>query len=312
MTLSAYLKDEAMKPLMSTKDISQYIGINEKKIYSLITANGLPATKVTGKWLFQRHLVDRWLEHHTENYPPAEKTPDTYKNLLIITGSNDLLLDQLLEVFARRNPLPLPLFSNLGSMGGIRALRENLCHICSCHLLESNGNEYNFAYVEEEFGNDVVLVNFCKRLQAVVVPRGNPKGVKELADLTSGRLRVANRKKGTGTRLLLDQELERQSVSGEQIPGYETEFARHLDVALEVLAGRADAGLAIAAVAEMLGLNHVEVRWERYDFIMRKDVFFSRGVQMLLALLRDQEFISLADKFSGYDLSLSGQVVFRG
>ena len=312
MTLSAYLKDEAMKPLMSTKDISQYIGINEKKIYSLITANGLPATKVTGKWLFQRHLVDRWLEHHTENYPPAEKTPDTYKNLLVITGSNDLLLDQLLEVFARRNPLPLPLFSNLGSMGGIRALKENLCHICSCHLLESNGNEYNFAYVEEEFGNDVVLVNFCQRLQAVVVPRGNPKGVKELADLASGRLRIANRKKGTGTRLLLDQELERQGVSGERIPGYEVEFARHLDVALEVLAGRADAGLAIAAVAEMLGLDQVEVRWERYDFIVRKEIFFSRPVQMLLALLRDEEFLSLSDKFSGYDLSLSGQVVFQG
>ncbi|MEJ2429481.1 MAG: substrate-binding domain-containing protein [Deltaproteobacteria bacterium] len=256
--------------------------------------------------------MDRWLEHHTENYPPAEKTPDTYKNLLVITGSNDLLLDQLLEVFARRNPLPLPLFSNLGSMGGIRALKENLCHICSCHLLESNGNEYNFAYVEEEFGNDVVLVNFCQRLQAVVVPRGNPKGVKELADLASGRLRIANRKKGTGTRLLLDQELERQGVSGERIPGYEVEFARHLDVALEVLAGRADAGLAIAAVAEMLGLDQVEVRWERYDFIVRKEIFFSRPVQMLLALLRDEEFLSLSDKFSGYDLSLSGQVVFQG
>jgi putative molybdopterin biosynthesis protein len=301
-----------MKPLMSTKEVSQYIGINEKKIYSLITAKGLPATKVTGKWLFQRHLVDRWLEHYTENYPPAEKTPDAYRNLLIITGSNDLLLDQLLEVFARRNLLPLPLFSNLGSMGGIRALKENLCHICSCHLLESNGDEYNFAYVEEEFGNDVVLVNFCKRLQAIVVAPGNPKGIKELADLANGRLRIANRKKGTGTRLLLDQELERQGVSGDQIPGYETEFARHLDVALEVLAGRADAGLAIAAVAEMLGLDQVEVRWERYDFIMRKDVFFSRPVQMLLALLREEEFLRLSDKFSGYDLSLSGQVVFRG
>ncbi len=219
-----------MASLMNTKEISQYIGINEKKIYSLITAKGLPATKVTGKWLFQRHLVDRWLEHHTENYPPAEKTLDTYKNLLIITGSNDLLLDQLLELFARRHPLPLPLFSNLGSMGGIRALKENLCHICSCHLLESDGDEYNFAYVEEEIGNDVVLVNFCKRLQVVVVPRGNPNGIAELADLTSGRLRIANRKEGTGTRLLLDQELERKGVSGDQIPGYETEFARHLDV----------------------------------------------------------------------------------
>lgn len=301
-----------MKSLMNTKEISQYIGINEKKIYNLITARELPATKITGKWVFQRHLVDRWLEQHTENYPPAEKTPDTYKNLLIITGSNDLLLDQLLEVFARRHPLPLPLFSNLGSMGGIRALKENLCHICSCHLVESDGDEYNFGYVEEQFDNEVVLVNFCKRLQAVVVPRGNPKGVKELADLTSGRLRIANRKQGTGTRLLFDRELERQGVSGEQIPGYETEFARHLDVALEVLAGRADAGLAIAAVAEMLGLDQVEVRWERYDFIMRKDVFFSRGVQMLLALLRDEEFLGLSGKFSGYDLSLSGQVVFRG
>jgi len=106
---------------MNTKEVSQYIGINEKKIYNLITTKGLPATKVTGKWLFQRHLVDRWLEQHTENYPPAGKTTDTYKNLLIITGSNDLLLDQLLEVFAR-----LPLFSNLGSMGGIRALKEHL------------------------------------------------------------------------------------------------------------------------------------------------------------------------------------------
>jgi len=297
---------------MSTKEVSQYVGINEKKIYNLITAKGLPATKVTGKWLFQRHLVDRWLEQHTENYPPAEKAPDTNKNLLIITGSNDLLLDHLLEVFARRHPLPLPLFSNLGSMGGIRALKENLCHICSCHLLESDGDEYNFGYVEEQFGNDVVLVNFCKRLQVVVVPRGNPKGVKELADLTSGRLQIANRKKGTGTRLLLDQELERQGVSGDQVPGYETEFARHLDVALEVLAGKADAGLAIAAVADMLGLDQVPVRWERYDFIMRKDVFFSRSVQMLLALLRDEDFLCLSDKFSGYDLSLSGQVVFRG
>jgi len=301
-----------MKSLMNTKEVSQYIGINEKKIYNLITAKGLPATKVTGKWLFQRHLVDRWLELHTENYPVDEKTLNTYQNLLIITGSNDLLLDQLLEVFARRHSIPLPLFSNLGSMGGIRALKENLCHICSCHLLESDGDEYNFAYVEEEFGNNVVLVNFCKRLQAVVVPRGNPKGIKELADLASGKLRIANRKKGTGTRLLFDQELERQGISGDQIPGYETEFARHLDVALEVLAERADAGLAIAAVAKMLGLDQVEVRWERYDFIMRKDVFFSRSVQMLLALLRDEEFLGLSDKFSGYDLSLSGQVLFRG
>jgi putative molybdopterin biosynthesis protein len=300
-----------MSTLMNTKEAAQYLGINEKKIYSLITDKGLPATKVTGKWLFQRHLLDRWLEQHTDNYPPLQARPDSYTNLLIITGSNDLLLDQLLELFSRRHQLPLPVFSNLGSMGGIRALKENLCHLCSAHLLEPEGEEYNFAYVEEELGDSVVVVNFCKRLQAVLVAPGNPHGVQELADLASGRLRIANRKEGTGTRLLLDRELEKQEVSGEDIPGYETTFGRHLDVGLEILAGRADAGLAIAAVGEMLGLDHVPIIWERYDFIVRKDIFFSKGVQMLMALLRDQEFIELSANFTGYDLSTSGQVVFR-
>jgi excisionase family DNA binding protein len=301
-----------MTSLMNTKEAAQYLGINDKKIYSLIGDKGLPATKITGKWLFQRHLLDRWLEQHTENYPLTEAGLESYKNLLIITGSNDLLLDQLLELFSRRHRLPLPVFSNLGSMGGIRALKDDLCHLCSAHLLEPEGEEYNFAYVEEFLGDSVVMVNFCKRLQAVLVAPGNPLGVKELADLARGRLRIANRKEGTGTRLLLDRELERQGVSGEQIPGYDTAFGRHLDVGLEVLAGRADAGLAIAAVGGLLGLDQVPVCWERYDFIVRKDIFFSKGVQMLMALLKDEEFLNLSAEFTGYDLSTSGQVVFRG
>jgi excisionase family DNA binding protein len=297
---------------MNTRELAKYLGINEKKIYSLISEKGLPATRVTGKWLFQLHLVDRWVERHTDNYPPAEATPETYRNLLIITGSNDLLLDQLLELFARQHQLPMPVFSNLGSMGGIRALKENLCHVCCAHLLEPEGEEYNFSYLEREFGDTAVVVNFCRRLQAVLVAPGNPKSVKGLADLASGRLRIANRKEGTGTRLLLDREFERQGVKGDKIPGYQTAFGRHLDVGLEVLAGRADAGLAIAAVASMLGLDHVPVRWERYDFIIRKEVFFSRGVQMLLGLLHDPDFRQIAGGLTGYDLSTSGQVIFKG
>ncbi len=301
-----------MPTLLNTRELAQYLGINEKKVYSLIKEASLPATRVTGKWLFQRHLVDRWLENHTENYPHSDQGEPDLKNLLIITGSNDILLDQLLELFARRHRLPLPTFSNLGSMGGIEALKQNLCHLCSAHLLQPQEEEYNFSFIEEEFGDSVVLVNFCKRLQAILVAAGNPKGVSSLADLAGGRLRIANRKKGTGTRLLLEIELEQQGVSGEQIPGFHSEFPRHLDVGLEVAAGHADAGLAIAAVGDMLGLDHIEVRWERYDFIIAKGTFFNRGVQMLLSLLHDEEFRSLSQKLTGYDLSLSGQVLFQG
>jgi putative molybdopterin biosynthesis protein len=296
---------------MNTRELAKYLGVNEKKIYSLIGDKGLPATRVTGKWVFQRPLVDRWLERHTDNYPPAAATPEIHQNLLIITGSNDLLLDQFLELFGHRHQLPIAVFSNLGSMGGIRALKENLCHVCCAHLLEPEGEEYNFSYLEREFGDTAVVVNFCKRLQAVLVAPRNPKKVKGIADLASGRLRIANRKEGTGTRLLLDRELERRGVSGDTIPGYESAFGRHLDVGLEVLAGRADVGLAIAAVANLLGLDQVPVRWERYDFVIRKELFFSREVQMLLALLHERDFLQAAESLGGYDLGISGQVVFR-
>ncbi len=300
-----------MPPLMNTKEASQYLRINEKKIYTLINDKGLPATKVTGKWLFQRHLLDQWLEQNTENNPGREGSPNYYEKLLIITGSNDLLLDLLIELFVGRHQMPLPVFVNLGSLGGIHMLKEDLCHLCSAHLLEIEEDDYNFAYVEHDFGDSVVVINFSKRLQAILVPPGNPRNVTGLADLATGRLRIANRKEGTGTRLLLDRELEQQNVSGDQIPGYDNTFSRHLDVGHEVLTGRADAGLAIAAVGGLLGLEQVPVRWERYDFIVRKEVFFSNGVQMLLALLHDQEFLSLSKRFIGYDLSMSGQVVFR-
>ncbi len=298
------------KKLLNTREVAQFLDINEKMVYSLIAEKGLPGTKTTGKWLFPRHLVEQWLENQTINYPKSSHPLPPYHGLLIIAGSNDILLDKAVSLFNRKYPDHLAVFGNLGSMGGIRALRRNLCHVAASHLLQENDEEYNFGFARDELEKMPAVVNFCRREQGLIVQKGNPKGIKSAGDLAGKGVRLVNRPTGTGTRLLLDRELERLGIRKETVDGYEDEVARHMDVALEVLSGRADAGPGIKAVAGMLGLGFISWRWERFDFLISRERFFDHGVQLLLGLLHENDFRKPAQELEGYDLNLCGKMVF--
>ena len=299
-----------MKKFLSTKEVAQFLGVNEKMVYTLVSEKGLPATKITGKWLFPRYLVEQWLENETINYPKPTDPLPPYHGLLIITGSNDILLDRTISLFNRLYPEHLAVFGNLGSMGGIRALRRNLCHIASSHLLQENGQDYNFGFAREELEQLPAVVNFCQREQGLLLAKGNPKGIQKITDLGKPDIKIVNRPLGTGTRLLLDGELKTAGIIGDQIEGYHREFQRHLDVGLEVLSGRADAGLGIRAVAGLLSLDFISLRWERFDFLILKDRFFEKGVQLFLGLLPEAAFRELTQDLEGYDMSLCSKMLF--
>lgn len=299
-----------MKTLLSTKEVAQILGVNEKMVYNLISDKGLPATKVTGKWLFPRDLVEQWIENSTVNRPACTPPLPPYHGLLILAGSNDVLLDRAISLFNRLYPEHVAVFGNLGSLGGLRAMRRGFCHIATSHLLQENEDEYNFRFAAEELGEAPAVVNFCRREQCLLFPRGNPKGIVSMADLGRPGLRIVNRPMSTGTRLLFDLELKRNGIDGNTIEGYQKEFQRHLDVGIEVLSGRADAAPAITAVASLLDLDFIPLRTERYDLIVSKERFFDQGVQLFLGMLHEQSFRELAQEFRGYDLSLCGKMVF--
>lgn len=299
-----------MKQLLSTKEVAQFLDVNEKMVYTLITEKGLPATKITGKWLFPLQLVEQWIETNTINYPEPGHLLPPYHGLLIITGSNDLLLDKTISLFNTLYPDHVAVFGNLGSMGGLRALRQNLCHIASSHLLQENENEYNFEFATKELEKMPAVVNFCKREQGILVQKGNPKKINSIADIARSGIRIVNRPLGTGTRLLFDRKLKEAGINCEKIKGYNTELHRHMDVGLEILSGRADAGPGIKPVASLLGLEFIPVRWERYDLLITKERFFDKGVQLFIGLLHEQAFIDLAKNLDGYDINTSGKVIF--
>jgi len=296
--------------LLSTKDVAKLLGINEKNVYSLIAEKGLPATKVTGKWLFPVNLVQQWVENQTINYPKLPSSQKTVDNVIVLAGSNDILLEKALSLFNKRYPDYLVVFANEGSLGGLKSLRRGLCHIASSHLIQKDEEDYNFGFIEKEFVEIPAIVNFCQREQGLILAKGNPKNIRGFSDLGQGGVRVVNRPLGTGTRLLFDNELRKVGLSGEEIEGYGDECDRHLDVGLEILAGRADAGLGIAAVAGLLELDFLPVRWERFDLLISKSVFFDQPVQLLLDLLHDDQFLQLATTLRGYDLKQCGRIVF--
>jgi len=299
------------KKLLNTREVAKLLDINEKMVYTLIAEKELPATKATGKWLFPVHLVERWVENQTINYPKEGIPLPPYHGLLIIVGSNDILLDKTISLFNRAFPDHVAVFGNVGSMGGIKALSRDFCHIAASHLLQEDEQEYNFDFIAGKIGGEApVLVNFCRREQCLIVAKRNPKGITSISDLGQAGIKIANRPDGTGTRLLLDRELGKAGLKGPKIEGYQQEFRSHLDVAMEVFSGRVDAALAIKPVATLLGLDFIPLRWERYDLLISKEHFFEQGIQLFLGLLHEPQFRDIAQKLDGYDLSLCGKIVF--
>lgn len=297
-----------MSEMLSTKEVAKFLNINEKMVYSLISEKGLPASKVTGKWIFPKNLVLQWIEAGTRNYPKADPLP-SYHGLILIAGSNDLLLDKIIATFNLKHKNHMAMFGISGSMGGLNALKKNLCHIASSHLVSDN-QEYNFPFIKEGLKEMPAVVNFCFREQGIMIQKGNPKNIRQIKDLGKSHIKIVNRQLGTGTRALLDRELKASGVQKESVNGYDDCLSRHMEVGLSVLTGVADAGPGIRAVANLLGLDFLPICKERFDLLINKERFFDQGIQYFLALLKGKVIQETAREYGGYDLSKTGKMVY--
>lgn len=296
------------RPFLDTRELATYLGINEKQVYTLIHDRELPATKVTGKWLFPLHLVNRWLEAHVTSVPTPVPLLDGAKGLLLIAGSDDPLLGHLLSLYRRRYPEVIVLRSRAGSSAGLLALRRGLCHIACVHLPHPGGG-YRTDHLEELFGADAVAVTFANRTQGLLLASGNPYHLSTLQEAVAAGLRWALREPGTGTRARFDRELDRFGIDPSPILRQAVIVDTHLEAGLAVHRGEADIGTGIEAAARSIGLDFMPLYPERFDFVIAKPIFFAAGVQNLMDLLGTSEFADLAARLGGYDIAAAGCMV---
>jgi putative molybdopterin biosynthesis protein len=231
---------------------------------------------------------------------------DEIAGTIVAIGSHDLVLDLAASALRAEDPMVTLASSNVGSLGGLVALRDGLCHLAGSHLLDPSTGEYTLPYLDRIPGiGDVSVVRLVHRDQGLMVAPGNPRAVKGIGDLT--RVHYVNRQRGAGTRVLLDFELGRFGVSPDDVDGYAREEPTHLAVAAAVAAGRADAGLGIMAAARAFGLDFVPVTQEPYDLVVAAGAMDSPLLAPLWSLLRSGRFQAAVTGLGGYSTKEMGR-----
>ncbi len=242
---------------------------------------------------------------------------DEILQTVLLSGSHDPILSLLGNALARRYPGTSLAVSAIGSLGGLRAINRREAHVAAAHLLDEETGEYNLPYVRRYASGGTggtggtYVVNLAFRQQGLIVRPGNPKGIRDFADLLRPDVAFINRQKGSGTRTWLDIELARRSLAPEQIDGYQREEFTHTAVAVAVAGGSADVGLGLYSAARAMGMDFVFLGEEEYDLIIPEEFYKLELLQKLLATVRDPDFIKQVEALGGYRMARTGEVVAR-
>lgn len=327
----------------TTEDISRLLKISKLTVYDLIKKGELPSYRV-GKQMrvdaadleaykqrsktMQVALHPLSAEAQPPHYPSvqpqsaqtqtvhskAEKhfPPASGARHLVITGQ-DMSLDLLAKHMERSIPGIRPLRAFVGSMDSLISMYKGESDIVSTHLLDGDTGSYNLPYIRTLLvGSSYVVVNLVSRQAGLYVQHNNPLNLGHWSDLSRPGLRLVNREKGSGARVLLDEQLRLQHIESSQISGYDQEETSHLAVAGKVAAGGADVGVGIEKAALIVGnLEFIPLIQERYDLVMLKKPENKVWLEHVLQLLKSEAFHNDLRSIHGYDLSLTGQILYE-
>jgi putative molybdopterin biosynthesis protein len=287
--------------LLTTDEAATYLRLSERKLYELVANGAVPCSKITGRWLFPKAALDRWVTAGLlMSAALAQPAPP------IVGGSHDPLLEWALrESGSSLASLPE------GSEAGLRRLARGEVMAAAIHLhrVEGDDEQANGDAVGGAPGlHDAVVIGFARREQGLLVPRGNPLRLTDMAGVAKRRARIALRPAGAGAQLLLLALLGRAGLAFEALNTVKPPCPTGTDIAQAVRAQRADCGIASRAVAVAAGLDFVPLTWERFDLAMRQRDYFLPGLQALFKFLRTEAFHARGRELTGYDTSEAGDV----
>lgn len=222
-------------------------------------------------------------------------------------GSHDLALELLARRVKTGGGRPALFAIPVGSLDGLIALRQGLCQLAGCHLLDDDGRDYNLSYIRHLFpGQAMTLLTLAYRQQGLVVARDNPRQIRSLADLTRSDITFINRQPGAGTRVWLEREMKRLGIEAAQVQGYGRAVATHHQIAATIAAGQADVGLAVLAAAQAHDLDFIPLFAERYELAAPASAINDPLLQPLFDYLQTAAFRRAVAQLGGYEPTHTG------
>ena len=284
-----------MAELLTTDEAATYLRLSERKLYELVAQGAVPCTKVTGRWLFPRAALDRWVTAGL--IAPAALAHVAAPP--IVGGSHDPLLEWAL----RESGCGLASLPE-GSEEGLRRLARGEVMVAAIHLhaLIGDDEQANIAAVADAPGlHDAVVIAFARREQGILVAPGNPLKLSDVASIAQSRARMAQRPRGAGAQLLLLALLGHARLAADDLSLLKPACPTGTDIAQAVRSGRADCGIATRSVALAAGLEFLPLTWERFDLVLRQRDYFLPGPQSLFGFVRSTAFHARATELGGYD-----------
>ena len=297
-----------MSDLMTTREVAVYLRIKERKVYDLLQGKRIPATRVTGKWLFPKDLIDQWIAKGAEvscslqsSSLGGETTPS------ICAGSQDPLLEWSL----RKSGCQLAMMSG-GSLDGLERLSLGEAMLSGLHVYEPDSKTYNQVALKTFCPSiDVVLIEWAWREQGLVMASGNPLDISSIKDLRTKSARIVFRQPKAGAQILFEHLVNQEGLDINDLNVNKQLAMNETDLGLAVLEGKADVGLCIASVAAQYRLDFLPLHRERFDLAIRRRDYFEPQVQSLLAFAGSKTFKERAVDMGGYDISSLGRVVYN-
>ncbi|WP_312815101.1 molybdopterin biosynthesis protein [Sedimentibacter sp.] len=310
--VNASLTKRCMSSLKYHEFVRVRLGfIGDKYVATPLTRGaGATMSLVNADGVLEINQQTEGIESGTEVKIKLLSAEDKIKNTLVCIGSHDPIIDIAADIMHNRNKKYFLSSSNVGSTGGLMALKTGETHMAPTHLLDMETGEYNVSYLKKYVPDKkICLVKCVNRIQGFIVEKGNPKNITEFEDLLRDDVKFVNRQRGSGTRLLLDYNLNKLNIDPQKINGYYREEFTHLAVAAAVEAGDADAGLGVYSAASLMGLDFIPVCNEEYDLAIPEEYMDSEIVKEFLETIKSEEFKDKLDELGGYDYSNTGTMI---
>ena len=289
---------------MNVKQVAEYLHLNEKKIYSLVNEERIPATKITGKWLFPRELVDRWMLDSAHG--------GLMTNRLVIAGSDDPLLYRLIMNFAQdTGSHALVSYTPTGTRLGLDLLQANRVDACGIHWGPNEESHTRHPALLKQYSQfrHWVLIRMFRREQGLIISPELAAQNPDPESLTDRQYRWALRQSGAGAQRFLMEVLSSYNTSTDDLNGVSTALSER-EAAASIAMGLADVAPGAKAAASEYGLGFISFGWESFDLALQRSIWFRRLFQDLIGRLRSQESQAVAERLTGYDLSEAGNLIW--
>ncbi|PEV22683.1 hypothetical protein CN419_28555 [Bacillus cereus] len=299
----------------TTEEVAKRLKVSKLTVYDLIKKGELPSYRVGRQMRIDAADLDQYIKQMKTGkvqVNPVKNDGSSILNTCIIISGQELTLDMLAKRIENRLPSSNVLRAYQGSLTSLVKMYQGEGSIVSLHLFDGETGTYNIPYVKRILvGQPCLMINLLSRNVGFYVQKGNPKKIKTWADISGSTIKFVNREKGSGIRVLVDEQLRIRKLNKADISGYEWEESNHLGVATQVANGKADVGVGSEKFSQIVNVDFIPIMKEQYDLVILKNKENEELIEVVKDILQSEEFHNELNAIGGYDITKTGQIVYE-